>query len=113
MPQCPCRAAPATAFVRRATAGQCEPVPWDRTKPWTAPARSVDLYRSAGRWKFGLANEAGIVDGEVRGVTADDPPQVASAALLLMLAESTGVVYAAQWTEHAEGAWHAELVAPH
>jgi hypothetical protein len=88
-------------------------VPWDRNKPWTAPARSVDLYRSAGRWKFGLANEAGILDGVVQGVTADDDLQVASAAFLLRLTESTGVAYAAQWTEHPNGAWHGELFAPY
>lgn len=71
----------------------------------------MSLYRSAGRWKFGLANDAGIVDGVVQGVTADDEPQVATAAFLNTLIESTAVAYTAQWTEQPNGTWHGELIA--
>jgi hypothetical protein len=87
-------------------------VSWDRKKPWTAPAHNVTLYRSAGQWKFGLWSDAGIIDGTVVGISADDEPAVAQATFLKTLAEATGVAYTAQWTEKSRGTWYGGLTAP-
>jgi hypothetical protein len=83
---------------------------WDRAKPWTAPARSLVLYRASDRWRFAIYNMAGIIDGAL-DLSPEVDPSVAQMELLSRVETDSGVAYETTWQQGQDGWWTADLVA--
>jgi len=65
---------------------------WDRSKPWTAPARTLILYRTeSGSWRFSIYNEGGIMDGHLADLGDNATLEEAQSALLARVEESSGL----------------------
>lgn len=83
---------------------------WDRSKPWTAPARTLILYRTeSGSWRFSIYNEGGIMDGHLAVLGDNATLEEAQSALLARVEESSGLNYAATWTTSKPDWWSANL----
>ena len=84
---------------------------WDRTQPWTAPARSVVLWRAGHRWRYAIHSEAGIFDGGLGDLDEQASADEAQMTLLGRIRDSTGLTYAATWSLDRADWWSAELTA--
>ena len=82
---------------------------WDRTKPWTATAKGLVLYRTGGNWRFAIYGSAGIIDGALCDLDSDSLPATAQARLLDAVFRMTGRTYQAKWREDKPGWWTADL----
>jgi hypothetical protein len=82
---------------------------WDRSKPWTAPAHSLVLWRTGPRWRYAIHSEAGILDGGLGELRHEAQIDDAQTDLLRTVQEATGLVYAAIWTMDRPEWWSAEL----
>ena len=82
---------------------------WDQKKPWTAPARTLVLYRTEDRWRYAIYNEAGILDGYLPGLSPCVALEVAQATLLADVERHTGLDYEAKWAQDKPDWWSAEL----
>jgi len=83
---------------------------WDRSKPWTAPARTLILYRTeSGSWRFSIYNEGGIMDGHLADLGDNATLEEAQSALLARVEESSGLSYSATWTTSKPDWWSANL----
>ncbi len=82
---------------------------WDQSKPWTAPARILILYRTeSGGWRFSIYNEAGTMDGFLDDL-GDQATLEEAQSLLARAEESSGLKYAATWTTSNPNWWSADL----
>ena len=82
---------------------------WDRKKPWTAPARTLVVYRTERGWRFAIYNEAGILDGGLPDVPTDASPELAQADLLRKVEEESERTYVASWSSDKPDWWYADL----
>jgi hypothetical protein len=83
---------------------------WDRSKPWTAPANTLVLYRTADHWRFAVTGEAGgILDGYLSEVDVSEPVEAAMAALVARISDATDLTYDVMWTRDRPDWWTGEV----